>query len=73
MEKIKQFIEQFIQAEYQFTRMKYDILVSDEDCQTQAERNNNFYHTNNAPNDRRTRRCRRCDGALRNGYLITIK
>lgn len=56
MENIKQFIEQFIQAEYQFTRMKYDILISDEDCQTQAESNNNFYHTNNAPNDRRTGR-----------------
>ncbi|WP_234109213.1 MULTISPECIES: hypothetical protein [Chryseobacterium] len=56
MKDIKQFIEQFIQAENQFTKMKYDILVSDDDCQAQAEKYNSFFHSNNAPNDRRTGR-----------------
>ena len=45
MEKIKQFIEQFIQAEYNFSYAEYSMEISDEECQQIADRANAFlYH-----------------------------
>ena len=45
METIKQFIEQFIQAEYNFSYAEYSMEISDEECQQVADRANAYlYH-----------------------------
>lgn len=54
MKEIKEFIEAYINNEFQFTIMKYDILVNDEECEIQAKIINNFFHTRNPTNYRRT-------------------
>ncbi len=44
MEKIKQFIEQFIQAEYDFSYAEYSMEITDEECQQIADKANAFHY-----------------------------
>lgn len=45
MKNIKQFIEQFIQAEYDFSYAEYSMQIADEACQQIADKANTFlYH-----------------------------
>lgn len=53
---IEKFTRNFIQEEFKFTTMKYDISVNDIECQSQAKIINDFFHTNNSANYKRTGR-----------------
>ena len=56
MNSIEEFIRNFIHEEFKFTTMKYDIFVDDETCQIQAKIINDFFHSNNNVNYKRTGR-----------------
>lgn len=56
MEKIKIFIDSFVEKEYLFTKSKYDINVSDENCTSLANELNAFFDDSNRPNFRRSGR-----------------
>ena len=53
MDNIKEFLLNFIKKEYQFTKCRYDINVTDQDCENIANKLNKSFIEENSSNYRR--------------------